>query len=87
MSTEPANTRGLIGSWRLRMLLQLLRSLQRTCEGKLRFSQHRRAAARAGRNQYAYECQVCGGWHLATDPLRRLVDRLAMVRRDRRGAA
>ncbi len=30
MSTEPANTRGLIGSWRLRMLLQLLRSLQRT---------------------------------------------------------
>ncbi len=57
------------------------------CEGKLRFSQHRRAAARAGRNQYAYECQVCGGWHLATDPLRRLVDRLAMVRRDRRGAA
>jgi len=44
MSTEPANTRGLIGSWRLRMLLQLLRSLQRTWHEQLRVGAGRGAA-------------------------------------------
>lgn len=59
------------------------RARERGCVGKRAHASREAAERVLGPSQYPYECGVCGLWHVATDREKRLVDRLAFVRKSR----